>query len=123
MKYQKYNFENLQVYKLALELVAEIYKITRDWPKEELFALSSQIKRAVISIVLNIAEGSGKGSKKDFARFLSTSIGSVFEVRACLHIALTLSYIEGNRMRAINEKIDELFFKISALRKSLSKNA
>lgn len=123
MKYQKYNFENLQVYKLALELVAEIYKITRDWPKEELFALSSQIKRAVISIVLNIAEGSGKGSKKDFARFLSTSIGSVFEVRACLHIALTLSYIEGNRMRAINEKIDELFFKISTLRKSLSKNA
>ena len=72
-KYIKYNFENLEIYNLANDLVLEIYKITSHFPREELFGLISQIKRAVISIVLNIVEGSGRNSKKDFSRFINFS--------------------------------------------------
>lgn len=119
--YQKYNFETLEVYELALSLVKYIYLLTRKFPKDELFALTSQLRRAVTSVVLNIAEGSGRGSKKDFARFINQSIGSLFEVKAVLLVALELKYLKQNDVDEIIPKIDELFFKLSAFKRSLSK--
>jgi len=85
--YKKYNFENLKIYHLANSFVLEIYELAKKFPKEEMFGLTSQIKRAVISVVLNIAEGSGKNTKKDFAKFISQSVGSLVEVKACLILA------------------------------------
>jgi four helix bundle protein len=61
--YQKYNFENLEVYQLANQLLKIIYKISSKFPKNEIFVLTSQIRRAILSVVLNIAEGSIKGKK------------------------------------------------------------
>ena len=75
--YKKYKFEKLDIYDLANNFVLEIYKLVKKFPKEELFGLTSQIKRASISIVLNIAEGSGGATKKDFAKFISQSIGFI----------------------------------------------
>ncbi len=118
--YQKYNFENLKVYHLARELLKEIYNLSKEFPKEEIFVLTSQIRRAVISVLLNIAEGSIK-SKKEFARFIGISIGSLLEVKTCLNIASDLDYIKENDFRGIIEKIDELFFKLLNLKKYLKK--
>lgn len=87
-----FKFEELQVYQEALELVDLVYDITKSWPKSELFCLTDQFRRASISIVLNIAEGSGK-TNADFKRFLSTSRGSTFECVAIAQIAQRRKYI------------------------------
>ena len=122
LMYKKYNFENLNIYHLANDFVLEIYKLVKKFPREELFGLTSQIKRAVISIVLNIAEGSGKNSKKDFAKFISQSIGSLLEVKACLILAGKLGYISRDDFNKVLPKLDELYFKTQAFKKSLIKN-
>jgi len=67
---KKYNYENLEVYKLAVRLVVEIYNLTKKFPKEEIFGLISQLRRAAVSVLLNIVEGSSRNSKKDFASFI-----------------------------------------------------
>ncbi len=64
-----YNYEKLEIYKIAYELVMEIYKITKEFPKSEIFGLTSQIRRAVVSMVLNIVEGSSRLSKKRICYF------------------------------------------------------
>ncbi|MGB9707023.1 MAG: four helix bundle protein [Microgenomates group bacterium] len=118
-KYIKYNFENLEIYQLANDLVIEIYKISNRFPKEELFGLTSQLKRAVVSIVLNIVEGSGRGSKKDFARFINQAIGSLLEVKATLILAIKLKYLPESTAKRLFSPIDKLFFKLTAFKKSL----
>ncbi len=115
---KKYNYENLEVYNLAIELVVIIYKITAKFPKEEIFGLTSQIKRASTSIALNIAEGSSRLSKKDFAIFIERSIGSTIEVRSALEISEKLGFIEKPDADLLN-KIDEIFFKLQKLKKYL----
>ncbi len=118
----KFNCENLEVYRIARSLVLEIYTLTRNFPSEEKFGITSQLRRAVISICLNIAEGSGKYSKKDFANFIRTSIGSLIEVDSALKIAIDLEYIDTANCVEINKIIQELYFKLIALDKVLRKN-
>ncbi len=101
--YQKYNFENLEVYRLANSLVGEVYNITKKFPKEEDFVLVNQIKRAVISVVLNIAEGSSR-TKKEFARFIEISLGSLIEVKVCYILAKDLKYITEEDFNQIIKK-------------------
>ncbi len=121
-KHIKYNFENLEVYELANDFALKIYKIAKNFPKEELFGLTSQIKRAATSVVLNIVEGSGRNSKKDFARFISQAIGSLLEVKAVLTLAVKLEYISRETAEELFLLIDKLFFKLIAFKKSLIKN-
>lgn len=78
--YQNYSYEKLFVYPKSLELVITIYKITKKYPKEEMFVLVPQMRRAAISIVANIVEGYSKTSKKEFVRFLDISRGSLNEL-------------------------------------------
>ena len=118
--HQKYNFENLEVYRLARDLVREIYEVSKNFPREEIFVLTSQLRRAAISVLLNIAEGSIK-SKKEFARFVDISTGSLLETKTCLDIAADLKYIHQDKLRELVEKIDQLFFKLLSLRKYLKK--
>ncbi|HET7896157.1 MAG TPA: four helix bundle protein, partial [Flavisolibacter sp.] len=73
------NYQTLEAWKKSMELVKEIYLVTKQYPKEELFALSSQTKRAAISIPSNIAEGMGRQYKKDTVHFLHIARGSVYE--------------------------------------------
>lgn len=102
-----------------MKLVHLIYKETKKFPAEEKFGLSSQIRRAAISIGLNIAKGAGRKTKKDFANFTRNAIGSTLEVIACLRIAEQEKFI--NNYLEIEEIIRELYFKLIGLEKFLKK--
>lgn len=88
-----FRFRQFKIYQEAQKFRAGIYKITKKFPKEENFCLISQIRRAVNSIILNIAEGSNRQSDQDFKRFLNIALASLEEVVACLDIALDEKYI------------------------------
>ncbi len=84
---------NLEVWKRAISLAERIYMITKSFPADERFALTDQIRRAVISVPSNIAEGSGRQTPKDFANFLSIARGSLAEIDAQLVVAQRLGYV------------------------------
>jgi four helix bundle protein len=88
----RHNFRKLKVYQRAIEFAIEIYKLSKTFPREELYGLTSQIRRAATSISLKIAEGSGNNSEKEFRRFLEIALRSDYEVMTCLEIALRLNY-------------------------------
>lgn len=88
--------KDLQVWQRSLDLVEKIYKITREFPKEELFGLTSQIRRSVISIPSNIAEGSARNSKKEFLQFLYIALGSLSELETQCLIAQRLYSLADN---------------------------
>ncbi len=91
---KKHNFRNLKIYQRAIEFAVEIYKLSKTFPREELYGLTGQIRRAVTSISLNIAEGSGSNSEKEFKRFLEIALRSDYEVMTCLEIALRVDYFK-----------------------------
>lgn len=85
--------KDLDVWKLSIDFVTDIYKITSSFPKEEQFGLTNQIRRAAVSVPSNIAEGAGRNSDKEFLRFLYISMGSIQEIYTQLLIALNLDFI------------------------------
>ncbi|HXV82153.1 MAG TPA: four helix bundle protein [Candidatus Binatia bacterium] len=82
-----FRFESLEIFHAAIEFSAKAYEAVRKFPADERFDLTSQARRAANSIVLNIAEGSGRGTKKDFSHFLDMALGSTFETVACFFVA------------------------------------
>lgn len=115
---EKFKFENLNVYQETLVVIDLIYTITKKWPREELFGLTNQLRRAVVSVLLNIAEGTSR-TKKDFRRFLDLSRGSCYESVACLQIALAQGYLEKNEFDKLYLELQIISKMISALKKSL----
>ena len=87
------NHKDLEVYKHCLDLVEKIYQLTASFPSSENFGLTSQLRRASVSLPSNIAEGSSRGSTKDFIRFLNISSGSLAEIETQLIIAERIGYI------------------------------
>ena len=87
-------FRKVKVWQKAHALTLGLYKATRSFPKEELFGLTSQIRRSACSIGANIAEGCGRRSKPDFARFLQIAIGSASELEQHLQLAADLDYLD-----------------------------
>ena len=87
---------DLDVWKKSIEFVAEIYKMTKDFPKEEIYGLTSQIRRASVSIPSNIAEGAARNSTKEFIQFLYIALGSASETETQLIIAKEIGYLENN---------------------------
>ena len=102
------NFRELKVWQKARAIVKDIYFLTSKFPVEEKYALTSQIKRATVSISSNIAEGSGRSTKPDFAKFLDISLGSCYEVESDLIIASDLSFISEIELEKIIPKIQEI---------------
>ena len=119
--YQQYGFEKLEVYQLSEELIIKIYNLTKKFPKEEQFGLISQLRRASVSVALNIAEGSVERSDKEFIRFINTAIGSLIETKSALRISAKLDIIKESYLEEILPFIDKIFFKTLALKKSLNK--
>lgn len=119
MEHKRYNFEKLEVYELAENLILRVYELLKKFPSEELYGLIAQIKRAVVSIALNIAEGATSRSTKDFIRFVGIALGSLVETKSAFMIARRLSFVSQADTDTLMPYFDELFFKLMALKKSL----
>ncbi len=105
-----------------MELVTKVYQLTNSYPNEEIYGLTSQTRRAVISIPLNISEGSAKSSNKDFIRFLEMSLGSVNELETTFLIALNLNYVKENEILPLQKSIEEIRRILYGLKENLKKN-
>ncbi len=116
------NFKNLKVWQKGMNIVLKVYKSANGFPKEELYGLTSQIKRSAISIPSNIAEGSGRGTDKEFNRFMDIALGSSFELETQLVIAKTLDFISEEDFKTISMKLDEGQRMISGLQKNLKQS-
>ena len=96
---------NLEVWKLGISLVKEVYKVTQNFPREGLYGLASQIRRAAVSIPSNIAEGAGRNSRKEFLQFLYIALGSIAELETQLIIAKELNYLSEDQIFESLEKL------------------
>jgi four helix bundle protein len=113
-----FNFEKLDVWHKAIDFADFIYSGTRDFPIEERFGLTNQMRRAAVSISSNIAEGSSRMSQTDFARFIEIGTGSVFEVVSQAFIAKRQDFLSPESFRSLYEDAEELSRMLSGLRKS-----
>jgi len=114
-----FRFEDLQVWQKAIDLDESINQLTKGFPKEEIYVLTSQIKRAADSVVLNIAEGSTGQSKAVFKVFLGYSLRSAIEVVSCLFIGKRRGYIENSTFNELYQEYKILVKMITALRNSI----
>lgn len=111
--------KDLDVWKLSIDFVTEIYTITKGFPKEEQFGLTNQIRRAAVSIPSNIAEGAGRQSNKEFLHFLYISLGSVQEVDSQLLISLNLNYLTELENEVLVAKLNQISKMLFGLIKSV----
>ena len=102
------DFKRLLVWKKGHELTLRVYKLSKSFPADEKFGLTSQIRRACMSIPANIAEGCGREGKKELARFLQIALGSAKESEYHLLLAKDLRYVTLETYNEINSKLDEL---------------
>ncbi len=114
-----FGFEKLDVWQKAIELSDFVYKVTRDFPDDERFGLTSQMRRCSVSISSNIAEGSGRDSKADFARFVAISYGSLMETVSQSKIALRQGFLSEASHVEIYERSEQLARMLSGLKRSL----
>ncbi|WP_316735104.1 four helix bundle protein [Pedobacter aquatilis] len=114
-----HNFRELKVWKMGIEVSKSVFQITRTFPSEEKYSLTSQITRCAISIPSNIAEGCGRKSNKELNQFLSISLGSAFELETQIIIAFEFGYIDKIIYDETIIQINEIQKMISGLQKSL----
>ena len=119
MKTNEFRFESLEVYQRSLALSKKIYLLSQSWPKEHLFGITDQFRRATLSVSLNIAEGSSR-TRQDFRHFLSISRGSCFECIPLLHLAASLKLLSPQEEQIIYNELISLSQMLSKLRSSLS---
>jgi four helix bundle protein len=118
-RFQKYRFEDLEVWQIGMKIVHECYLLTKKFPKNEVFALSDQLQRASTSICLNIAEGSGQPTTKGFAVYIQRAKSSTLECVACVKIAVQESFIKDSDVDSLRPLFQEIYFKLIALNKSI----
>jgi len=115
--------KDLNVWKNSVELVLEIYRLTRSFPREEMFGLTMQLKRAATSVPSNISEGAARNQKKEFIRFLRISSGSLAEIETQILIAWHLNYLPGSELNNLTKRINLIGSQISGLIKNLEKKS
>ncbi len=113
------NFKDLLVWQQARTLTKQIYFLSQSFPKEETYGLSGQIRRAIISVISNIAEGHSRSSTKDYIQYISMAIGSLAEVETQLIIACDLQYLQEETIGDTFASIHDLQRKLHSLRKAL----
>jgi len=114
----QYSFERLKVWQNARALVLDVYQITENFPKNEKFGLTDQIRRAAISIPSNLAEGSSRITSKDQAHFTNLAYSSLMELLNHFYLAFDLQYISKDTLNEIKIKIFEISNQLNALRHS-----
>lgn len=110
---------NLEAWKKSMDLVVEVYAFTKQFPKEEIYGLSSQMRRAAVSVPSNIAEGSAAMTSKQFVNFLSIALGSLSELDTQLEIAFRLGYIKQEALNDISNHIDRCKSLVFGLKRSM----
>ena len=119
MAYAK-SFNELIVYQKAFEVAMEIYRLSKSFPAEERYSLTSQIRRSAISIPVNIAEGWGRESPKNYLQFLRNSRGSLFELETLILISDDMKYIESEKSNNLHSEIDEIGKMLNSLIKRIN---
>ena len=119
---EEQKYRRLQVYEKATALVVHVYALLKKFPREEQYALCDQLRRAVVSIPSNIAEGVGRISNKDRAHFLEIAYGSLLEVNCQMDVATRLNYISNEELTKIDQECVELARMLSGLRASVLQN-
>ncbi|WP_066441071.1 four helix bundle protein [Chryseobacterium sp. CCH4-E10] len=99
---------NLKAWSDSIRLIKDLYLITKSFPKEELFGITSQMRRAALSIPLNIAEGAARTSKKEFVRFLDIAIGSIEELDTLFIISVELEFLSDEDFNLLNHKLETI---------------
>nr|BFF38318.1 four helix bundle protein [Tenacibaculum mesophilum] len=112
-------FRDLLVWQKSMGFVTEVYKISNDFPKEEVFGLTSQMRRSAVSVPSNISEGFGRQSLGDFIRFLNIEIASLFELQTQLEISSNLAYISKESFDRLYEESREIERMLSSLIRKL----
>jgi four helix bundle protein len=113
------NFKQLIAWQKSMRFVVEVYKATKLFPREELFGLTNQLRRAAVSIPSNIAEGQGRATTADFRRFLSIALGSCAEIETQLMLAHDLGYLDESSSGRLIERVSEVARLLNGLYKSL----
>ncbi|MDA3878914.1 MAG: four helix bundle protein, partial [Prolixibacteraceae bacterium] len=104
-----HNYKEIKIWQRARMLVKDVYLFTKEYPKEEIYGLTSQIRRAVVSIPVNIAEGAGRGTNKDFSHFLDIARGSLYELETLILLSSDLDFIsESKSVDILNETTEIL---------------
>jgi four helix bundle protein len=114
---------DLLVWQKAMDLVVTCYRLTDTFPKHEIYALTSQLRRAAVSVPSSIAEGRGRYSKKEYAQYLSIALGSIAELETQLEIAVRLGYLDHDDASETSDKIGEIGKMLNGLRASLKRKA
>ncbi len=114
-----YRFEHLDIWKESIDFSKKVYMLIKEFPKEELFALGDQLRRASVSISTNIAEGSGSDSNKDFRNFLNIAVKSLYETVSLMTVANKVGYISDNVLQDVYAMSENLVKRIQAFRNSL----
>jgi four helix bundle protein len=117
MRYRDY--KDLKVWQKSMDLTIEVYSLVKSLPREELYGLSDQMRRAAVSVPSNIAEGEGRNSEKDFVRFLAQARGSLWELSAQLDICERLNYLDKQKTEVAHGMIIEIGKMINALSSSI----
>jgi four helix bundle protein len=116
-----FRFEGLEVFQLAIEFASRSYEITRRFPKTEMFGLTGNLRRAATSVALNIAEGSGRGTRRDFMHFIDIAAGSLCETVASFLLAERLGYVAAEQLAEIRTSAETLGRKLTSFKKSLNR--
>lgn len=114
-----FGFEKLEVWQIAIQFSNQIYSTTRNFPVDERFGLTNQLRRAGVSIAANIAEGSSRGSRKDFSRFIEIAYGSLMEIVSHIRIARDQSFLNGEDYERLYSSAQQLARMLSGLQASL----
>jgi four helix bundle protein len=117
------NYRELKVWQRSYRLCLEIYRITKTFPNEERYGLTSQIRRAAVSVPSNIAEGYGRKTTPEYIRFLYIAYGSICELETQILLSGDLGYIETGKLEILQEGIGEVERMLKALTKSLERKA
>lgn len=114
----KFNrFEDMPVWHDSQEFAVEVYKATKEFPKEELYSLVNQMRRSASSVSANIAEGFGRSTEKDRLHFYHIALGSLLETKNFIYLAGRLGYIEKDKLSVLIEKADKILDQIHAIRR------
>jgi four helix bundle protein len=113
------SYRDLNVWKLSIELVKDIYQVTTKFPQVEIYGLTNQLRRAAISIPSNIAEGQGRNSFKEFKQFLAVALGSLAELETQLIISHEIGYLNQENLSKLSVALDNIRKMLKALANSL----